>query len=60
MRRQQNQKNTSGSFIAEKFGTEGKRNIPMKTSSGSQFVAVNGVSQAVRAIPNPNKSTSGR
>lgn len=57
--RRQNQKTSSGNFSTEIFGKTGKTNIPMKTSTGSQYIDVNGTPQAVMAIPKSNKSVTG-
>jgi hypothetical protein len=58
-KRRQNQKNNTGNFSTEIYGTQGKTNIPMKTMTGSSFVSVNSTPQAVIAIPNANKSVTG-
>lgn len=58
-RRRQNQKNSSGNFSTEIYGTTGKSSIPMKTTTGSQYQDVNGTPQAVIAIPKSNKSVTG-
>lgn len=58
-KRRQNQKNSTGNFSTEIYGTVGKSNIPMKTITGSQYVDVNGTPQAVIAIPTQNKSITG-
>lgn len=58
-RRRQNQKNNTGNFSTDIYGTTGNPSIKMKTVTGSQFIDVDGTPQAVIAIPEPNKSVTG-
>lgn len=59
MQKRKNQKTSSGCFSTEVYGTQGKSNIKMKTTTGSQYIDIDGTPQAVIAIPTQNKSTTG-
>lgn len=54
-----NQKSLAGNFSIELYGTTGRSNGTMKTSTGSSYITSAGTPVAVLAIPRQEKSTTG-